>query len=223
MILIPCMLLALGVQFGLAASPGQEPVPEYGDIQLEVIMRDRPAMRPSIETRPAIREWIVECFNQTVPPIRWDPSPPVSGRRAEFDATDPETTRVRVSTRGSGIDQLCALLFELHNIGRYEQFEAVHISAVRGELSRETYAEMMLEQEFLALMEARAFLANHVGELSRQEHRAARIYWPLLEGPETLEEHVQQFLKKGVDLRDHFRELYDTEVIAEREAGRGEP
>ena len=96
-------LLVSGIQIGLAAAP---PVGGYGEERLENVIQDRPQMGPSIEIRPAVRKWIIERLDQTVPPIDWDPSPPISGRGAEFDATNPETTWVRVSPKLSGIDQL---------------------------------------------------------------------------------------------------------------------
>jgi hypothetical protein len=142
---------------------------------------------------------------------------PVSGRAAEWDARKPEVTLLRVDGTPSGIDQLVHLLFELHNVQGYDAFASIHEDAVRGEITREEYASRMLEQEFRALIAARTFFREHLRDLSQSEKKEARAYYRMLYGPDSFEEHVRQVSRRGFDLRDHYRTLYDSLVLSERE------
>jgi hypothetical protein len=181
------------------------------------MLSDRREMATALESRPDVRGWILRRLRETAPPLRWDPTPPVSGRAAEWDARDTTVTVLRVDGSPSGIDQLTHLLFELHNVQGYASFAAVHESAVRGEITRDEYALQMLEQEFRALVAARAYFREHLSNLSRAEKSEARGYYRLFYGADSLDEHLGASLERGVDLRDHYRALYDTLVLAERD------
>lgn len=126
-------------------------------------------------------------------------------------------TLLQVDGTPSGIDQLTHLLFELHNVQGYETFESIHEAAIRGEITREEYATQMLEVEFRALLAARAFYREHLADLSPSEEKEARSYYRLFYGTDSFEEHLQNALKNGYDLRDHYRQLYDSMVIPTQE------
>jgi hypothetical protein len=140
----------------------------------------------------------------------------VSGRAAEWDARDPAVTLLRIAGSPSGIDQLAHLVFELHNVRGYRSFASIHEQAVRGEITRDEYASRMLEQEFRALVAAREFYREHLSDLSQAEEKEARSYYRLAHGAGSLEEHASQARRRGVDLRDHYRAIFDSIVLAER-------
>jgi len=204
----------------LLAPAGHAAEETHARTQLAALLGDRPQLAPTLEARPEVHQWILRRLSETKPPMFWDPTPPVSGRAAEWDGRDPELTLLRVDGKPSGIDQLVHLLFELHNVQGYGVFEAIHEGAVRGEITREEYASKMLEQEFRALLAARAFYREHLSDLSRSEEKEARAYYRLLHGTDSFEEHVGGILERGYDLRDHYRQLYDSTVLPEREHGR---
>ena len=187
--------------------------------QLAALLRDRPKLATTLETRPKVRDWILQRLDEADPPIYWDPMPPVSGRAAEWDARDSTVTALRIDGSPSGIDQLAHLLFELHNVQGYASFACIHEEAVRGTISRDEYASQMLEQEFRALIAVRAFYREYLSDLSPSEEKKARSYYRLLYGTGSFEEHVRKSLERGVDLRDHYRFLFDSIVLAEREKG----
>lgn len=189
----------------------------YEQTQLAALRQDRPRLAKSLDARPEVRRWILERFRITEPPLIWESTRPVSGRKAEWDARDPTVTVLRIDGSPSGIDQLTNLLFELHNVQGYDVFDAIHEEAVRGELTPDEYATKMLEQEFRALLAARAFYREHLSDLSRTEEKEARSYYRLLHGTDSFEQHLKEGLDRGFDLRDHYRELYDSIVIPERE------
>lgn len=187
--------------------------------QLAALLEDRPRMAKSLDARPGVRSWILERFRVAEPPLVWEPRKPVSGRKAEWDGRDPKVTLLRIDDSPSGIDQLVHLLFELHNVQGYDVFGAIHGEAVRGALTPDEYATRMLEQEFRALLAARAFYREHLSDLPRTEEKEARSYYRLLHGTDSFEEHLAEGIERGYDLRDHYRELYDSLVIPERNRG----
>lgn len=209
--------VVLTLLFLLSCAP---PVPADGattpEDEIERLLADRPGIAASLESRPEVRAWILERFRVQRPPLRWDDAPPVSGRLAEWDARDLEVIWLRVDARSSGIDQLVFLLFELHNAQRYDAFDEIHEGAIRGEVLREDYATRMLKEEFEALRAARALYRKHLSELSPREEREARVLYRLVHGTDSFDQHLAENLKRGGDLKDHFRALYDTEVLRER-------
>ncbi len=215
------MHAALVVIFLLFAATGHANESSHAETQLSAILESRPTMARSIESRPAVRDWILERFRVTDPPLFWSPDPPVSGRLAECDARDSTLTYVRVMPGRSGIDQLVQLLFELHNVQGYDVFDELFEAAFRGDITREEFAVRSLEQEFRALLAARQFYREHVADLSRSERREARAYYRMLYGTDSFEEHVREVRERGFDLLDHWRELYDTVVLPEREPRSG--
>lgn len=190
----------------------------HAETQLESILEARPGIAAALQSRPAVRSWILDRFAVTDPPLYWDAGPTVSGRSAECDVRDPDRSLVRVAKEASGIDQLTFLIFELHNIQGYPIFEEIHDAAVRGEVNRDQYADRMLRQEFAGLLLFREFCAAHLATLSKSERREARVYYRLVHGTDSYEEHLQNARERGGDLLEHWRRMFDTEVIPEREA-----
>ena len=70
------------------------------------------------------------------------------------------------------------------------------------------------------MIQAREFLRGELSDLTRRERKEARVYYRLLHGPDSLDAHLRRSLERGFDLRDHFKALYDAEVIPERREGR---
>jgi hypothetical protein len=201
-----------------ACPPGAQPARADGaeQSQFDRLLADRPLIADALTERPLVRDWIIQRFAETHPPLAWDASAPVSGRNGEFDAREPGLVRIRIAARGSGIDQLSTLIFEPHNVMGYAAFEDIHNRAVAGDLSRDDYARAMLEQEFVALTATRDFLATNMPTLSAPEQRAAQRYDRYLRGPESLDGRLAEARAQGVDLLDHYRVLYDTIVVAEQ-------
>jgi hypothetical protein len=189
----------------------------HAEAQFAALLGDRPQLAKTLDARPEVRHWILQRWGETRPPLVWDPTSPVSGRAAEWDARAADVTLLRVDGTRSGIDQLAHLLFELHNVQGYDAFAAIHEGAVQGEVTREEYASRMLEQEFRALIAARAFFREHLLDLSQSEKKEARAYYRMLYGPDSFEEYDRKVSRRGFDLRDHYRALYDSMVLSERE------
>ena len=210
------LLAVAGGPLLLLAQVGPAAERTHAMTQLSAILRDRPRLAVSLEPRPEVREWILEQFRKTVPPLFWDSKSPVSGRLAEWDGRDPEVTLLRIDGSPSGIDQLAHLLFELHNVKGYDVFDSIHEKAIRDEITRDEYASQMLAHEFRALLAARAFYRSHLSDLSQAEKREARSYYRLLHGTDSFEEHLREQRERGHDLFDHYRMLYDSMVIPER-------
>ena len=215
-------LVAVGVvALCLAVPASRAAEATHAEAQVAALLDDRPRLASALEARPKVRQWVLTRFRETRPPLFWSADPPVSGRLAEWDGRDPERTLLRIDGKPGGIDQLAHLLFELHNVQGYQVFDEIHEGAVRGEVTREDYATQMLEEEFRALLAARAFYREHVSDLSANEARQARSYYRLLHGTDSFEEHLAESVERGHDLRDHYRKLYDDLVVPERQNGGG--
>lgn len=212
--------LAIRLTFAVSLLSGLAQAAETGhaEVQLSALLHDRPRLEKSLESRPPVREWVLERFRVTDPPLFWDRSEPVSGRAAGWDGRDPERTLLRLDDEPSGIDQLVHLIFELHNVQGYDVFEEIHEAAVRGEVTRDKYGPKMLAQEFRALLVARAFYELHLSELSPAEEKEARAYYRMRYGTDSFEEHVAQVRERGYDLYEHYRTLFDEVVVPERAA-----
>lgn len=211
-----CITFVLAVASACAPSDLPARAEEVEHAQFDRLLEDRPRIAEALAERAHVRDWIALRFAETQPPLLWDASAPVSGRNGEFDAREPRLVRIRIAARGSGIEQLSTLIFELHNVMGYAAFEDIHNRAVAGALSRDAYARAMLEQEIAALAATRDFLTAHVSDLDEHERRDAARYYRYLNGPTTLDERLAESRAQGVDLLDHYRALYDTVVVAER-------
>jgi hypothetical protein len=179
-----------------ACAPGAPPAAARAEgaeqSQVDILLADRPRIAEALAQRPQVRDWVVRRFAQMRPPLVWDASAPTSGRNGEFDAREPGVVRIRIAARGSGIDQLSTLVFELHNVMGYAAFEDIHNRAVAGDLSRDGYARAMLEQEIVALAVTSDFHAGNMASLDAQERRDAERYYRYLRGPRTLDERLAE-------------------------------
>lgn len=220
--LLIALFLVAGYPSGPADSETLSPAHTSGQVQLDVILRDRPQVAAILLDREAIRTWLVHELDTENPQPLWDPAEPLSGRAAEHEypsrggAAPAGTALIRVSSQPSGWDQLAGLVFELHNIRRSAKFEDIHQAAVDGVIDKSEYVRRSLQQEFAALHATKRFLARHVDGVPEGAENSSPLFEQILATKDSLDAHLQEQRDKGVDLETHFEELYEREVVPER-------
>lgn len=226
----PRLLSALFLLFAYALAPADSAAAQVsvsGRAQLEVILRDRPQMAAILMEREEIRAWLVEQLATDDPEPLWDPAEPVTGRAAEHEyptrggAAPPGTALIRVSSQPSGWDQLAGLVFELHNLRRSAEFEEIHQAAVSGMIGKAEYVRRSLQQEFAALHATKRFLEHNLGGMPEDAQESSPLFEQILHTGDTLETHLESQSDNGVDLKAHFEQLYEREVVPEMSGSRG--
>ena len=213
--------LLLTAAFGAAAEPAAIQAAVSGQVQLEVILKDRPQIAAVLTEREAIRAWLAEELEGDDPRPLWDPSEPVTGRAAEHEYPSPGgaapegTAVIRISSQSSGWDQLAGLVFELHNLRRSSVFQEIHRAAVTGAIDRTEYIRRSLQQEFAALHATRLFLARHLDGMPKTAQESSPLFEQIMDTEDTLEAHLEEQSGRGVDLTAHFARLYEQEVLPE--------
>lgn len=216
-----CVAFLLAAVSGAAAEPAAIQAVVPGQVQLEVILKDRPQVAAILLEREAIRAWLVEELGGDDPRPLWDPSEPVTGRAAEHEypsaggAAPAGTAVIRISSQPSGWDQLAGLVFELHNLQRSSAFREIHRAAVNGAIDRTEYIRRSLQQEFAALHATKLFLARHLDGLPETAQETSPLFEQIMDTEDTLEAHMEEQSDRGVDLTAHFARLYEQEVLPE--------
>ena len=204
-----------------AAEPAAIQAAVSGQVQLEVILKDRPQIAAVLTEREAMRAWLAEELEGDDPRPLWDPSEPVTGRAAEHEYPSPGgaapagTAVIRISSQPSGWDQLAGLVFELHNLRRGPVFEEIHRAAVNGAIDRTEYIRRSLQQEFAALHATKLFLARHLDGMPKTAKESSPLFQQIMDTEDTLEAHLEEQRDRGVDLTAHFAQLYEQEVRPE--------
>lgn len=197
-----------------------------GEAQVALILRDRPKLAVILRTHASLRDWVVREFDGACGGLKplWDPSAPVSGRAAEHEYPSHAsragkvadgTAVFRVSARGTGWDQLAGLVFELHNFRGCGRFEEIHRAAVSGTIDKSAYVRQNLDQELVALQATKEFLRRNVVGLPGAGRDESNLFWRLLNEEDSLDALLQEYKRRGHDLREHFEKLYDQEVVPE--------
>lgn len=218
-LLVGLVLLGGAVQVALGQA---EDVVAGGEVQLGVILKDRPQLSAVLRGRDELRQWLIAEFNRKSPAPLWDPTEPVSGRAAEHEypsrggAAPVGTAVIRVSSQASGWDQLAGLVFELHNVRRSGRFAEIYRAAVRNEIDKSEYVRRSLEEEFGALRATRDFLKQRLGELPEAARGSSPLYRQIMETGDSFEAHLERQEKNGEGLKAHFERLYEKEVVPER-------
>jgi hypothetical protein len=218
-LLVGLILLGGAVQVAHAQA---EDIVAGGDVQLGVILKDRPQLSAVLRGRDELRQWLIAELERKSPAPLWDPAEPVSGRAAEHEypsrggAAPLGTAVIRVSSRASGWDQLAGLVFELHNVRRSGRFAEIYRAAVRGEIDKSEYVRSSLEEEFGALRATRDFLEANVGALPEAAEGSSPLYRQVMQTGDSFEEHLERQAGHGEGLAAHFERLYEKEVVPER-------
>ena len=118
------------------------------------MLDDRPLLRASLASRPALRSWLAARFLGAGQgfPVEWDPSPPRSGQPAEHEQPERPGAagRLRIADRHTGLDQLALAVFELTNMEGGDAFAALWGKAVAHQITRAAFAEGMTRTELAA-------------------------------------------------------------------------
>ncbi len=212
----------------LLAAP--EGISSNGEDQLALILRDRPKLAVILKSHAFLRDWVVREFDGTSGGLRplWDPSEPVSGRAAEHEYPSrgrragkvaDGTVVFRVSARRTGWDQLTGLVFELHNFRGSRRFEEIHRAAVSGTIDKSAYVRQIVEQELIAVLATKEFLRRNVLSLPGAGRDESTLFWRLLNSEDSLDGLIQEYKRRGHDLKEHYEKLYEDEVVPEMRGG----
>ncbi len=184
------------------------------------IERDRPRVAVELDERSTVREWIEEQFSgdAIAMEVHWSPDEPISGRAAEHEyLTARGPVVVRVSQTRSALDQLAALIFELHNMHGYRVFDQVYLDAVTGKIGPEEYALRNLGQEYEALVATRAFLTTHFRDVPSRELSGHKVLRALLAPVPTLEAQLAEARKGRGDVGEFYHDAFEAYVVPERD------
>jgi hypothetical protein len=140
-------------------APGavEDPNPTFGTRQVEQLICDRPDMAGALLANKHIANWVVKQFDgaTTGARVHWDIREPSSGRPAEcWNRYEqyPALVRITAGKEYSGVDKLCFLVFELHNLQNEPRIQELNRMAQTGRITRDGYALEMTRLEFHTLI-----------------------------------------------------------------------
>lgn len=182
----------------------------FGQPAYQHLITTRPDLAEILEVEKKIDAWLKNEIDKEN--YFWDNIEPKSGRFAEHEYTgdDHNTIIFRVSSDLSSADQLAGIVFELFNAQRKKQFDRIFDKAINGKIDKRQFAKALISEEYIAVKNARTFLDKN---LLRYYPKANKVLYPLLNTPETLDEHLEFYQLKGIDLMEHHYELFESEIV----------
>lgn len=158
-----------------AASVKSPPSPDrekHGRLQVERMLRDRPAMNRHGAEADFLRRWAEAKFagEDFGEPIDWDSSPPLHSDAEHLAPDGNDNAAIMIEEkytegphRGQprSFEELWAgAVFELYNVSFARDFIRFHEDAEQGKLTKEEFVGGILKLELLAAQQTRAFYLN---------------------------------------------------------------
>lgn len=130
-------------------------------------------MRPVVESRPALVNWIERELGESseLARVEWDPAPPRSGQPSEYELgslragarsfAEATPTKLRISEAYSGLDQVGLVVYELLNRRNAKALSEAWGDAMNGKVGRDAFALTATRIEHGALVTLRSVCELH--------------------------------------------------------------
>jgi hypothetical protein len=200
---------------------------DFGQLQVENMVRDRPKMAAIIGKHSPVWNWVVRQFAGEVTGRRylWRNHPelkdPHKHLASHFHSPD-ETGWITVQEIDEdgyavGGEQAWAMaIYELLNTRNDPSFEELTAKAIQGKLSKDDYSRKSAELEFASSKELSLFYRNvWVAQVGATPTDQRQKYW-YVDFPESYDEWKRGWDPNRSSPEDPYHYRYDTEIRAQQ-------
>lgn len=185
---------------------------EHGERQVKKMLKDRPVMRGHLTKDDFIWKWVVKKFagEGLVDTIDWKQEEPYHGSRASHgDPCRIERGFICIKKGLSFEESWAGVIFELHNISLYAEFNRTMKSAYQGQITKEDFILKMARTEFKAIKKTEKFYKDVWSVWAKQKDLSSDPGEWSVGCPAKFEEWIKYFDKSSDYPWKIYSDFYD--------------